>query len=259
MKTKICFALAVLAPAAALAGSPFDGTWKSQADSFQFSGKPMTYELKDGTYKCTWCAPPYSVKADGAEHKVVGNGYYDTALVRVIDAHSVQVEQKLSGKLTLKVAMTVSADGKTMTSSVTDLTGSQAASYTTVAKRTAAGPAGSHALAGAWQVDKVPDLSDTVSTISYKMTADGFQMQWNGQSYDAKFDGKKYLTENDPGKTWVSLKKISNDTVEETDSRDGKVTDVVRMTVSADGKTMSVVDEDLAHGTTMKYKMSKQP
>jgi hypothetical protein len=31
------------------------------------------------------------------------------------------------------------------------------------------------------------------------------------------------------------------------------------MTVSADGKTMSVVDEDLAHGTTMKYKMSKQP
>ena len=146
-----------------------------------------------------------------------------------------------------------------MTESYKDMSGSQVATFKQVSKRVAAGPAGSHAISGSWKIDKVPELSDTASTITYRMTADGFQMQWNGQSYDAKFDGKKYLTANDPGKTWVSLKRISSDTVEETDSRDGKVTDVIRMTVSADGRTMSVVDDDRAHGTTMQYRMSKQP
>jgi hypothetical protein len=256
---KIYLALAALAPAAAMAGGPFDGTWKTQSDSVRISGKPEVYELKDGMFKCGSCAPPVSVKADGADQKVAPHGYYDTVAVRVVDAHTVELTNKLAGKATLSGTLSVAPDGSTLTETYTDTSGSQAATFKQVSKRAAAGPAGSHAISGSWNIDKVPELSDTAATVTYKMTADGFQMQWNGESYDAKFDGKKVLTANDPGKTWVSLKKISNDTVEETDSRGGKVTDVIRMTVSSDGKTMSVVDEDKAHGTTMQYKMSKQP
>ena len=47
--------------------------------------------------------------------------------------------------------------------------------------------------------------------------------------------------------------------IEETDTRDGKVVDIYRMTVSADGKTMTVVDKDVRRGTTSQYKMVKQP
>jgi hypothetical protein len=256
---KIYFALAALMPSVALAAGPFDGNWKQDADSFQFSGKPLVFELKDGVYKCIWCAPPYSVKADGADHKVVGDGYFNSAAVRVVDAHSVEVAHKLDGKPTFAYSMVVSADGKTLTGKFTDTTGSEPSKWTEVMSRTAVGPAGSHVVAGSWKVEKVPDMSDTGSIITYKMAADGLQMQWNGQSYDAKFDGKKYLIANDPGKTWVSLKRISNDSVEETDSRNGKVTDVIRSTVSADGRTMTVVDDDKAHGTTMQFKMTKQP
>ena len=256
---KMCLALAVLAPTAALAVGPFDGTWKTQADSVQVSGKPEVFELKDGTYKCESCAPAYSVKADGADQKVAPHGYYDTVAVRIVDAHSIEISTKLGGKVIQSGSVSVSPDGSTLTESYKDMSGSQVAMFTQTSKRLAAGPAGSHAISGSWKVDKLPELSDTASTISYRMTADGFQMQWNGQSYDAKFDGKKYLTANDPGKTWVSLKKLSNETVEETDSRDGKVTDVIRMTVSADGKSMSVVDEDQAHGTTVRYRLNKQP
>jgi hypothetical protein len=139
------------------------------------------------------------------------------------------------------------------------MSGTQTAAMKQVSKRSSAGPAGSHAVSGAWTIDAVPEVSDIGGTITYKMSADGMQMHWNGQSYDARFDGKKVLTANDPGKTWVSLKRISNDTVEETDSRDDKVTDVYRMTVSADGRTMSVVDEDKLHGTTATYRLVKQP
>jgi len=159
----------------------------------------------------------------------------------------------------MSASLVVSPDGSTLTETFKDMSGSQVATFKQVSKRVAAGPTGSHAISGSWKVEKMPEISDTGSTVTYRMTGDGLQMQWNGQSYDAKFDGKKYLTANDPGKTWVSLKRISNDTIEETDSRDGKVTDVYRMTVSADGKTMSVVDDDQAHGTTIKYRMLKQP
>jgi len=256
---KVLFAVAALVPATVLAAGSFEGNWKMQADSLQVSGKPWVYELKDGVYTCGTCAPPYSVKADGNDHKVTGNGYFDSATARVVDAHSVDVEQKLSGKPSFTASLVVSADGKTLTAKFADMSGTQAMKWTEVFSRVSAGPAGSHAISGSWKVDKVPDMSDAGSITTYKMTGDGLQMQWNGQSYDAKFDGKQYLTANDPGKTWVSLKRISNDTIEETDSRDGKVTDVIRTTVSADGKTLSVVDDDQAHGMTMQYRLIKQP
>ena len=47
--------------------------------------------------------------------------------------------------------------------------------------------------------------------------------------------------QGDPGHTMVTLKRISADTIEETDKRDGKVVGIFRMTVSKDGKSISAV------------------
>lgn len=256
---KILFAIALLVPTAAIAASPFDGTWKTQFDSIQFSTKPDVYELKKGIYKCSSCVPPISIKADGADHKVRGHSYYDEAAVNVIDDQTIQFAAKLHGKPSFSNKMTVSADGATLTATFNDASGTQVVTGTQTLKRIAAGAPGSHAISGSWKAEKLQDVSDAGSTVTYRMTANGLQMNWNGQSYDAKFDGKKYLTENDPGKTWVSLRRISADTIEETDTRDGHVVDLIRMTVSADGKTMTVVDKDVRRGTTSRYKMLKQP
>jgi hypothetical protein len=256
---KIFLATALLLSTAALAAGPFDGTWKTQLDSVQFPTKPDVYALKDGVYTCSSCVPPFSVKADGSDQKVSGHPYYDTVAVQVVDAHTVQVTGKLAGKPTFANTSTVSADGATLTTAFKDMTGAQLATGTTVSKRLAAGAPGSHALAGSWKGEQFSAASDTTTTVTYKMTADGLQMHWNGQSYDAKFDGKPVLTANDPGKTWVSLKRIADNTIEETDTRDGKVVDIYRITVAADGKTLTVVDNDVRQGTTSQYKMTKQP
>ena len=56
----------------------------------------------------------------------------------------------------------------------------------------------------------------------------------------------------------VSLKRIGNDTIEETDKRDGKVVGVSKMTVSADGKWITVEYTNKQRGTTTTYKMEKQ-
>jgi len=84
-------------------------------------------------------------------------------------------------------------------------------------------------------------------------------MSWNGESYDAKFDGNEYPLAGDSGNTVVSLKRIGSDTIEEIDKRDGKVTDIIRSTVSGDGKTIHVVDNDPVHETRMSYLLDKQP
>jgi hypothetical protein len=96
-------------------------------------------------------------------------------------------------------------------------------------------------------------------TVQYRMTPDGLQMHWNGQSYDAKFDGKEYPIVGDPGKTTVSLHKIDAGTVEETDHRQGKVVDEIRLVTAKDGKTIAVTDKDVAHGQTTTYTLEKQP
>jgi hypothetical protein len=56
----------------------------------------------------------------------------------------------------------------------------------------------------------------------------------------------------------VSLKKIDDATVEETDHRQGKVVDEIRLALAKDGNTIAVIDKDIAHGQTQTYTLEKQ-
>lgn len=56
----------------------------------------------------------------------------------------------------------------------------------------------------------------------------------------------------------MSVKKVDKNTIEETDKRDGKVSSVVRMTVAADGKSMTIAVSDKLRGTTSQYMAVKQ-
>ena len=80
----------------------------------------------------------------------------------------------------------------------------------------------------------------------------------NGQSYNAKFDGKQYPVTGDPGNTQVVLKKINARTVEEIDYRQGKVVDEIQIAAAEDGKTVMVADKDVAHGQTTTMIFDKQ-
>lgn len=121
------------------------------------------------------------------------------------------------------------------------------------------GPPGSHAISGSWRITKVKSASDNGLTVTYQGTADGLKMSDpNGENYDAKFDGKDYPVQGDPGHTFVSLKRLGNDTIEETDKRNGKLVGIAKMTVSSDGKWITVVFTDRQRRTTTTYKMEKQ-
>jgi hypothetical protein len=255
---RIVISALLLMPAAALASSAFDGTWKGRVDSFKVTGKPDTFVIAEGTYTCTSCIPEIKIKADGADQKVTGHDYYDSVAVKIVNATTVERTNKLAGKLTGSASVTVSADGSTLTGKFTDYTGEKPASFTYTEKRVAAAPAGAHAISGSWQQNKVNDANDATTIVTYEMTPDHFTMHANGQSYNAKFDGKEYPVEGDPGHTVVSLKRIDDNTVVETDRRQGKITDEIRLAASKDGKTVAVTDKDPQHGQTTTYTLEKQ-
>ena len=74
----------------------------------------------------------------------------------------------------------------------------------------------------------------------------------------AKFDGKEYPVQNDPGNTVVKLKKLNDHTVQETDSRQGKVTDEIHLAAASDGKTIEVTDNDVIHHQITTFTLDKQ-
>jgi hypothetical protein len=96
-------------------------------------------------------------------------------------------------------------------------------------------------------------------TVTFKVDADTMNMTSPiGQSYSAKLDGSDAPYKGDPGTSSVSVKRISNNVFEETDKRQGKVITIARMTVSPDGKTMTMDITDKEHGTTAQLIADKQ-
>jgi hypothetical protein len=256
---KSLFALALLLPVAALAKSPLDGTWITNVKSITTTGKPDVYDLSNGMYSCSTCVPAYKIKADGSDQAVAGHDYMDHEAVKVVNATTVEFTDKKAGKVMQTSSMSVSADGSTLTGKFTVNVGEKPFTGGFTEKRVAAGAAGSHALSGSWQQGPMTDLSDAARTTKMQSTDNGMKVMWNGQTLDAKFDGKDYAWTNEPGNTMSSLKKVSDNQIEETDHRGGKLTDVTTFTVSADGKSITTVDNDMIHGTKTTAMLDKQP
>jgi hypothetical protein len=255
---RIVVAALLLLPGAAFAGSAFDGTWILRPDSAKTTGKADEFQVLDGVYTCSSCAPEVKAKADGNDQKVEGQPYYDSIAVLVVSPSALHIIEKKDGKRILSMNYEVSTDGKTLTAKFEDYTGTRVATGTFTETRRASGPPGSHPVSGSWQPDQLHEANDAARTYAYEMTNDQFSMHWNGQSYNANFDGKQYPVHGDPAKTMVSVKRINDRTVDETDSRQGKVTDEIRLAAASDGRTIEVTDNDVIHHQITTFTLDKQ-
>jgi hypothetical protein len=241
------------------AQSPFDGTWMIDSDSMTVAEKPSVYLVAKGMIRGVGCAGNVEIKADGDDQKIPEGSYWDTASARIVDGSTVEVACKKAGKTMYTETDTVSPDGNMLTQMVKDTTEAEAVTIETVSRRVEKGPDGAHAVSGSWRAYKVK-RSKNGSIIKYKCTADGFSAETPlGEKFDAKFDGKFYPVEDDPGHTMVSLKLINANTVEQTGKRDGKIVSVMRLTVSPDGKSIHGVWESKEGNASNAFDMRKQP
>jgi hypothetical protein len=259
----LVFALVLVAApfvaAVSHAQSPFDGTWKTDLSKTKFSPKPLTFYISQGWYHCVSCSPAFDVAADGQDHAVSGQAY-DTISVTIVDAHTLSVVAKKGSAISFEQTRTVSADGKTLDVKTIHHPhrGGVPTTFETVARRSGSLPSGVHATSGDWIIQKQSG-SDNGLLTTYKTNGDEITMSApTGETYTAKFDGSDYPAMGEYSYDAVSLKKISSHSFEETDKRNGTVIDVSTLTVSPDGKTMTVVDTSKLTGRVTTYVATKQ-
>jgi hypothetical protein len=257
---KLSLALALLIPTSVFAAGPLDGTWKTDLASTTVKGKPTVYKLKDGMFTCSSCNPSYTVKADGTDQPVKGRSYVDTLAVTVTDPSNLTLNGKLGGKPAFTNTMSVSADGNTLTQNFKQMNmGTEEVSGSSVGTRKGKASKGDSPITGKWDFSApAKGLPDAALLVTYTTSADGVQMKWNGQTYDAKYDGKQVPLSNDPGNTMVSIKKVSDHEIIETDYRLGKKVEVTDTKIAADGKSGKVIDKNLRNDMVTTYTINKQ-
>ncbi len=256
---KLSAVLVWFIPVMLFAQSPFDGTWKTNMAESKLSQKPYVFSVNNGMYDCQSCVPKIKVKADGLDQAVTGQSY-DTLAVQVTDANTVQFSGKKAGKPEFQQTRTLSQDGKTLTISSTNYPADGSQSFKTEAKftRTSNGPAGSNAISGSWRVQNVnEEAAGLIST--WKGGGDGLTMSTpTGFGWEAKLDGKEYPVKGTYTSETVSLKPLSDRSIEVTYKRDGKLYSVEKVAVSPDGKKMTTVVDNKQTGRVSTFIDEKQ-
>jgi hypothetical protein len=250
-------AAALMAPAASLAQSPFDGTWHVNIAQAKFSPKPIVFYLSQGWYHCVSCSPAYDVKADGTDQAVTGQTY-DTVSVKEVDPKTIELVTKKGDKVTNEQTRTVSANGKELTVKITahPMNGDQPVTEEAMAKLVGEAPAGVHATSGNWQLEKIKE-SDNGLTVTYKTSGDQLTMsEPTGETYTAKLDGTDAPITGSYTVDTVSLRKIDAKTLEETEKRAGTVVEVNKIT--ANGKSMTIVSDNKLTGRVNTETATKQ-
>jgi hypothetical protein len=254
--------LLLLSPVASRAQSLFDGGWIFDEDSVQQSEKPkpVAYLVGKGMLHCSDCFASPEINADGRDQKVHETSYWDTVSARIVNAFTVEIVAKKAGKTMFTEVDTVSPDGSTLTQAVKDTTEAQPVESETLSKRVGPAPSSSHMLSGSWLFYKKSKskVAPNVPAISYRCTPDGFSA-WTplGERYDAKFDGKFYPVEDDPGHTMTSVKLLSPTEVEITSKRGEKIVSVLHLSVMPEGKSIHGVFENKENNTTSSYELRK--
>lgn len=242
--------------------SAFTGTWRANNRSLQYQGSNR-YSLFDDIWRCDTCVPRIAIKADGHYHTIhsslyYGSPYADTESVRAINDRSIEITDTLAGRVVARNRLTVSKDGRILTTDWKAISNSGDENHGTFeSERTGKGPAGANKVSGDWHPINTNTTEDEI-TVTYKATADGLAMSDpTGDSYTAKFDGKQYPYNGDPGINGVSVKKIDENTIEETDLRRGKVIIVARMAIGPGRNTMKVTVEDKLRNATISWTATK--
>lgn len=233
--------------------SKLDGTWKIDLDKGTMDSKPRVYELKGDTFSCVSCDPKVTIAADGKDQKISNSPYIDSESATVVNPHTVELVGKKDGKVAFREKLMVSADGKTMTENYEGHpeASSEPVMATGLYSRVGEPQTGAGAVSGSWKLDKWESASANALTFVYASNGDNLSYKANtGESYTAKMDGKDYPFHGDPGMTSVDVKKINDDTIQETYKRDGQIVGMARMTVSPDAKSLTIVNQDLRRGTT---------
>ena len=248
--------------------SVFDGVWRPDYEAPGPEEAPDVLSLAEGSYECRSCQPPYRVPADGSEHAVQGHPRFEMLSVDVVDDRTVRLIGRRGGAITYESTMVVAQDGNTMTETRTaampvgdaimpimtpltgEVDGQRPVLFRMSAARVGSPTTGAHVLSGTWKVVEL-DLLNHDEDTTYRIVDDSVTMSDRmGRSYTARLDGSRAAYHGDPRFDGVSLRRVDERTIEESNLSRDTVMQVTRWRVDPDGTTMRVRFDD-THGHVM--------
>jgi hypothetical protein len=226
--TVVC---AVAATAALVAQNPHVGRWKLNPAKSDFGHITVGYEqAPDGTMTSSFTGQSYTFRVDGREYPAVSDF---TVAWTALSPTSWQAVWKLKGKALTTDTLTLSSDGKTLTTTSKGVKpNGEPLDETYVSDRIS----GSSGLPGQWKTpataSSVPDVVDVSPSGS-----DGLLFKVGQQTCDAKLDGKyRPCTPTADGMMAAVIKK-GPAVLDVTLKVRGEVALTITSTLSADGKT----------------------
>jgi len=219
------------------AQNPFEGTWKLNQSKSKFTGEILKYEKKpSGAMLQSAGGIEFEFKIDGADYPFPLGG---TVSYRQENDHTWISVYKLKGKELRTRQLTLSADGRTLTTTTTGTKpNGEAFKEVYTGQRIAGGPG----LAGTWKSTEVKISSPG----TFQITAPGPNaLTLSSPEYQflckAQLDGKDYPATGPtvPEGFTMSLKRIGPRQIEYIYKHKGKPIYEGKMTVSADGRTLT--------------------
>jgi hypothetical protein len=247
------------APVAALAETPFAGTWEVQPELTTFSQRPLGLLIDRGVYKRTSCAPDDQVPADGAFHPIIGDPWVETMSVRVLDKNRVEVTQEIAGSATWRGTYNVAKDGRTMQLKFENARAAKPVSGTIEFARDGEPLENAHLVSGNWVPQKLLDLSATGRTMSIQDTENGLTMKASdGRNYDIKFDRQDYPLKGYLDGATVQVGRRAPKTLQVNGKQHGVYVEMGLGVVSDDGKTMTLGEVDWQCQSKTLWSLRKQ-
>ena len=242
LRIRTAVLLAVLAAAVSLTAAdlPWVGQWKINLAKSNYGEWTITYaSVGPGEMQWTEDGKSTKFKTDGKDYPDPWGG---TSAWKQIDASSWETVNKLKDKVLSTDVSRLSADGKTLTvvSKGTRPNG-KAFENEYVMARVSGGPG----LPGKWKASKVsysaPSLVDFAAYETDGLTRRNVDM---GTTWNAKFDGKDNPVKGPavPDGFTIALKRTGAKSLDYVQKQNGKELYKGTYTVSADGKTITVVE-----------------
>ena len=254
----LCAAFAaIIVPACKAADNPWNGTWKLNDAKSQRTGAVDTLsQSADGKYTVATSGITLSFACDGAEYPMPGGRMMTCTKVSDTAMHFVF---KAGGDELTQIDRTLSDNGKTMTMVETGKAPDGTPFQDTESyKKISAGTG--NAWTGAWQNTKVQTSTRGVATVEATADSITFTYPMEKSSLMAKLDGTPAAEQGPHPEEGllVSLTAAGPLTIHEVDTLNGTVLEHDTLTVSPDGRTMSIEVQRTGDKVKQMYVYDKQ-
>ncbi len=226
------------AATASAADSPWNGTWKLDPAKSKMTGATDVVAITpDGRYTVTTSGLTYNFACDGKDYPVM-DGHFTLACTKASDTELDFVAKTPTGEELSRTKRSVSDGGKTMTAETTGKSADGTPFHSVDIFHKVSADKG---FAGTWQNTKVQ--VDDISSFDVNATEDSITFNYPRRkaTLTAKLDGTPAADEGPhPDGVMISLKGDGPLTIHETDSLNGKDLEHDTMSVSQDGKSMTI-------------------